>query len=185
MTKTSANSDIQDFPLRYQVYQRRLLSSFQDDAKNENVGQDTRSQDGKDDEYKQGKDLKISESKTNNFIGFARNYNMHNMGKTIGELHALLIKYEKDLPKKAATPQVMAIQCGRIQKANKKSLNAKGKGKGKGKGKDKNYIPKPKNPKPYAKEHPTKDDACHHCKKVGHCKRNCPAYLAELIKKKK
>ncbi|GJS30163.1 retrotransposon protein, putative, ty1-copia subclass [Tanacetum coccineum] len=65
MTKTSANSDIQDFPLRYQVYQRRLLSSFQDDAKNENVGQDTRSQDGKDDKYKQGKDLKISESKTN------------------------------------------------------------------------------------------------------------------------
>ncbi|GJS71197.1 retrotransposon protein, putative, ty1-copia subclass [Tanacetum coccineum] len=32
---------------------------------------------------------------------------------------------------------VMAIQGGRIQKANKKSLNAKGKGKGKGKGKDK------------------------------------------------
>nr|GEV44484.1 retrotransposon protein, putative, Ty1-copia subclass [Tanacetum cinerariifolium] len=42
--------------------------------------------------------------------------------------------------KKAATPQVMAIQGGRIQKANKKSLNAKGKGKGKGK--DKSYIPK-------------------------------------------
>ncbi|GKC09164.1 retrotransposon protein, putative, ty1-copia subclass, partial [Tanacetum coccineum] len=87
--------------------------------------------------------------------------------------------------KKAATPQVMAIQGGRIQKANKKSLNAKGKGKGKGKGKDKSYIPKPKNPKPSAKEHPTKDDTCHHCKEVGHCKRNCPAYLAELIKKKK
>ncbi|GJV19160.1 retrotransposon protein, putative, ty1-copia subclass [Tanacetum coccineum] len=85
----------------------------------------------------------------------------------------------------AATPQVMAIQGGRIQKANKKSLNAKGKGKGKGKGKDKSYIPKPKNPKPSAKEHPAKDDTCHHCKEVGHYKRNCPAYLAELIKKKK
>ncbi|GJY11823.1 retrotransposon protein, putative, ty1-copia subclass [Tanacetum coccineum] len=35
---------------------------------------------------------------------FVRNYNMHNMGKTIGELHALLIEYEKGLPKKAATP---------------------------------------------------------------------------------
>ncbi|GKC61766.1 retrotransposon protein, putative, ty1-copia subclass [Tanacetum coccineum] len=55
----------------------------------------------------------------------------------------------------------MAIQGGRIQKANKKSLNTKG------------------------KEHPTKDDACHHCKEVGHCKRNCHAYLVELIKKKK
>ncbi|GJX44600.1 retrotransposon protein, putative, ty1-copia subclass [Tanacetum coccineum] len=80
------------------------------------------------------------------------------MGKTVGELHAMLIEYEKGLPKKAETPQ----------------------------GKDKQvYIPKPKNPKPSAKEHPTKDDTCHHCKEVGHCKRNCPAYLAELIKKKK
>ncbi|GJS95474.1 retrotransposon protein, putative, ty1-copia subclass [Tanacetum coccineum] len=95
---------------------------------------------------------------TSNFAGFVKNYNMHNMGKTIGELHALLIEYEKGLPKKAATPQ----------------------GEGKGKGKDKSVIPKPKNPKNMAK-----DDACHHCKEVGHCKRNCPSYLAELIKKKK
>nr|GEV54987.1 hypothetical protein [Tanacetum cinerariifolium] len=87
------------------------------------------------------------------------NYNMHNMGKTISELHALLIEYEKCLSKKAATLQVMAIQGGRIQKANKKSLNAKGKGKEKGKGKDK--------------------------PEVGHWKMHCPAYLAELIKKKK
>ncbi|GJY07096.1 MAK10-like protein [Tanacetum coccineum] len=32
-TKTLANSDIQDLPSRYQVYQGRLLASFQDDAK--------------------------------------------------------------------------------------------------------------------------------------------------------
>ncbi|GJU14804.1 retrotransposon protein, putative, ty1-copia subclass, partial [Tanacetum coccineum] len=52
--------------------------------------------------------------------------------------------------------------------ANKKSLKAKGNGKSNGKGKDKQvYIPKPKNPKPSAKEHPTKDDTCHHCKEVG------------------
>ncbi|GJW50284.1 RNA-directed DNA polymerase, eukaryota [Tanacetum coccineum] len=81
---------------------------------------------------------------------------------TVGELHAMLIEYEKGLPKKAETPQ-----------AN-------------GKGKDKQvYIPKPKNPKPSAKEHPAKDDACHHCKEVGHWKRNYPVYLAELLKKKK
>ncbi|GJT16434.1 retrotransposon protein, putative, ty1-copia subclass [Tanacetum coccineum] len=30
-----------------------------------------------------------------------------------------------------------------------------------------------------------KDDACHHCKEVGHWKRNCLVYLAELQKKKK
>ncbi|GKE99840.1 retrotransposon protein, putative, ty1-copia subclass, partial [Tanacetum coccineum] len=55
-----------------------------------------------------------------------------------------------------------------------------------GKGKDKQvYILKSKNPKPSAKEHPAKDDTCHHCKEVGHWKRNCLVYLAELIKKKK
>ncbi|GKE45300.1 hypothetical protein Tco_1472584, partial [Tanacetum coccineum] len=42
----------------------RLLESFQDDAKYEHVGQDTRSQGGKDDQDKQGKDLKISDIKT-------------------------------------------------------------------------------------------------------------------------
>nr|GEU36611.1 hypothetical protein [Tanacetum cinerariifolium] len=66
---------------------------------------------------------------TSDFAGFIRNYNMHNIRKTFGELHALLIKYEK--------------------------------------------------------EHPTKDGACHHCKEVGHWKRNYPVYLVELIKKKK
>ncbi|GKF08909.1 retrotransposon protein, putative, ty1-copia subclass [Tanacetum coccineum] len=75
----------------------------------------------------------------------------------------------------AATPHVMAIQGGRIKKADKKSQNAKGKGKGKGNEKDKCYIPKPKNYKPSAEEHPAKYDTCHHCKEVGHWKRNCPA----------
>ncbi|GJT02856.1 retrotransposon protein, putative, ty1-copia subclass, partial [Tanacetum coccineum] len=62
---------------------------------------------------------------TSDFTGFVQNYNMHNMGKTIGELHAMLIVYEKGLPKKAETPQVMMIKGGKIQKANKKSLKAK------------------------------------------------------------
>ncbi|GJZ57849.1 retrovirus-related pol polyprotein from transposon TNT 1-94 [Tanacetum coccineum] len=88
---------------------------------------------------------------------------MHNMGKTIGELHAMLIEYEKGLPKKAETSQVMMIKGGKIQKAKKKSLKAKGKGKANGKRNDKQvYIPKPKNPKPSTKEHPAKDDTCHH-----------------------
>ncbi|GJU15865.1 retrovirus-related pol polyprotein from transposon TNT 1-94 [Tanacetum coccineum] len=101
---------------------------------------------------------------TSDFASFVRNYNMHNMGKTIGELHALLIEYEKGLPKKATTPQVLAIQGSRVQNPNKKLQATKGKGKGKGKGKNKLvYAPKPKNTKPTTKEHPTKDDACHHC----------------------
>ncbi|GJW75016.1 hypothetical protein Tco_0134386 [Tanacetum coccineum] len=54
---------------RYQDYQdkdcqERLLASFQDDAKYEHVGQDTRSQGGNDDKDKQGNDLKISKLKT-------------------------------------------------------------------------------------------------------------------------
>ncbi|GJR57757.1 retrovirus-related pol polyprotein from transposon TNT 1-94 [Tanacetum coccineum] len=42
---------------------------------------------------------------TSDFAGFVRNYNMQNMGKTVGELHAMLIEYEKGLPKKAKTPE--------------------------------------------------------------------------------
>ncbi|GKC84690.1 hypothetical protein Tco_1140407 [Tanacetum coccineum] len=62
-TKTSTNSDIKDPSSETKLW-GRLLASFQDDAKYEHVGQDTRSQDGKDDKYKQGKDLKILELKT-------------------------------------------------------------------------------------------------------------------------
>ncbi|GJT91620.1 hypothetical protein Tco_1080465 [Tanacetum coccineum] len=50
-TKTSTQTLIYKiFLQRYQVYQGRLLASFQDDAKYEHVGQDTRSQGGKDDQ---------------------------------------------------------------------------------------------------------------------------------------
>ncbi|GJY46072.1 retrotransposon protein, putative, ty1-copia subclass [Tanacetum coccineum] len=89
---------------------------------------------------------------SNDFARFVRNYNMHNMGRRIGELHAMLIEYEKGLPKKAAKPQVLAIQCGKIQKPNKKPQAAKGKGKGKGKDKSKlAYAPNPKIPLPAKK----------------------------------
>ncbi|GJW13597.1 gag-pol polyprotein [Tanacetum coccineum] len=48
-TKTSAQTLIYKiFLQRYQVYQGRLLASFQDDAKYEHVGQDTRSQENGD-----------------------------------------------------------------------------------------------------------------------------------------
>ncbi|GJS60107.1 hypothetical protein Tco_0654891 [Tanacetum coccineum] len=62
-TKTSAYSDIKDNSLETKL-QGRLLASFQEDAKYEHVGQDTRSQDGKDDQDKQGKYLKISKLKS-------------------------------------------------------------------------------------------------------------------------
>ncbi|GKA87343.1 retrotransposon protein, putative, ty1-copia subclass [Tanacetum coccineum] len=40
---------------------------------------------------------------TKDFAGFVRNYNMHNMGKTIGKLHAMLIEYEKGILKRPDT----------------------------------------------------------------------------------
>ncbi|GKF87623.1 hypothetical protein Tco_0258500, partial [Tanacetum coccineum] len=48
---------------------------------------------------------------TSDFAEFVRNYDMHNMGKTVGELHAMLIEYEKSLPKKAKTLQVYIPTC--------------------------------------------------------------------------
>ncbi|GKD23105.1 hypothetical protein Tco_1224808, partial [Tanacetum coccineum] len=41
---------------------------------------------------------------------FIHNYNMHNMGKTIAELHAMLKLHEKGIPKKAETLAVLAIR---------------------------------------------------------------------------
>ncbi|GJV62010.1 retrovirus-related pol polyprotein from transposon TNT 1-94, partial [Tanacetum coccineum] len=63
-----------------QVYQGRLLASFQEDAKYEHVSQDTRSQGGKDNQDKQGKDLKILELKTSQKImTMAQDQRSHNM----------------------------------------------------------------------------------------------------------
>nr|GEV76368.1 retrovirus-related Pol polyprotein from transposon TNT 1-94 [Tanacetum cinerariifolium] len=61
--KLLVDSDKQDLPSRYQVYQGILLASFQDDVKYEHGGQDIRSQDGKDDQDKKDKELKISDEK--------------------------------------------------------------------------------------------------------------------------
>ncbi|GKE68642.1 hypothetical protein Tco_1526714 [Tanacetum coccineum] len=55
---------------------------------------------------------------------FMQNYNMHGMGKTIVELHAMLKLAEKSIPKK--TPIVLAIRQGQIQKP-KSQARCKGK----------------------------------------------------------
>nr|GEU54912.1 hypothetical protein [Tanacetum cinerariifolium] len=47
------------------------------------------------------------------------------------------------------------------------------------------YAPKPKIPPPPKREDPSKDSICHECGETGHWKRNCPQYLAKLLKKKK
>nr|GEY60309.1 hypothetical protein [Tanacetum cinerariifolium] len=63
-------------------------------------------------------------------------------------------------------------------------------GHGKGKGNmgyapnDMPFAPKPKTPPP-KKDNPAMDAICHQCGKIRHWRRNCPVYLAELMKKKK
>ncbi|GKE27435.1 hypothetical protein Tco_1442819 [Tanacetum coccineum] len=61
--KASVNSDIKDDSSEIKL-RGRLLESFQEDAKYEHVGQDIRSQGGKDEQDKQGKYLEISKLKT-------------------------------------------------------------------------------------------------------------------------
>nr|GEU51822.1 hypothetical protein [Tanacetum cinerariifolium] len=118
------------------------------------------------------------------YDGFVQNYNMHSMGKIVNELHAMLKLHEQTMPQSNA-PALNAIRAGKVQKGNKhkKSHSQKGaKGQNQGKGK---FVPKPKIPPPPKRENPAKDSICHECGKIGHWKRNCPQYLAELMKKKK
>ncbi|GJS55785.1 zinc finger, CCHC-type containing protein [Tanacetum coccineum] len=48
------------------------------------------------------------------FNSFVHNYNMHGMGKTVNELHAMLKLHEDTLPKKDANPALHAIRAGRV-----------------------------------------------------------------------
>ncbi|GJR87918.1 zinc finger, CCHC-type containing protein [Tanacetum coccineum] len=112
---------------------------------------------------------------------FVHNYNMHSMGKKLVELQATLKLHEKGILKKAETPAVLAIREGKIQKDNKKPRRANGKDKGKNK---LDYAPKLKIPPPPKRDNPAKDYVCHHCKEVGHWRRNYPSYQAELKKRK-
>nr|GEW84735.1 hypothetical protein [Tanacetum cinerariifolium] len=97
------------------------------------------------------------------------------------------------LPKKYVAATLHVIRAKRVKKNQKKKPHKAAKGNQR-KGKQKmgyapvsvqSFAPKPKNPPPPKKENPTKDAICHHCGEVGHWRRNCPVYLAELLKNKK
>ncbi|GJW58879.1 zinc finger, CCHC-type containing protein, partial [Tanacetum coccineum] len=123
----------------------------------------------------------ILNSLNKDYDQFVQNYNMHSMGKTIAELHAMLNLCEKGIPKKAETPIMLAVREGKIQKYKRKPRGAKGKDKGKNK---LAYASKPKISPPPKRDNPTKDSVCHHYKEVGHWKRNCPSNQVELKKRK-
>ncbi|GKF92112.1 hypothetical protein Tco_0278831, partial [Tanacetum coccineum] len=92
------------------------------------------------------------------FDSFVQNYNMHNMGKTINKLHAMLKLHEQTLPKNNI-PALHAIRAGKVQKGNNKhkkpqpQLVVRGKNQGNGKNKLA-YAPKPKIYHPPKREDP-------------------------------
>ncbi|GKD93189.1 hypothetical protein Tco_1373026 [Tanacetum coccineum] len=79
---------------------------------------------------------------------FVHNYNMHSMGKTVNELHAMLKLHEQTLPKNNA-PALHAIRAGKGE--NKLA-----------------FAPKPKIPPPPKREDPAKDSISHECGEIGH-----------------
>ncbi|GJT58047.1 hypothetical protein Tco_0993101 [Tanacetum coccineum] len=100
------------------------------------------------------------------FASFVQNFNMHGMGKTVNELHAMLKLHEETLPKKDANPALHAIRAEGFRKTRR--INA----------------PRGTTPPPPKKDNPAKDAIYHQCCEVAHWRRNCHVYLAELMKKK-
>ncbi|GJW33633.1 retrotransposon protein, putative, ty1-copia subclass [Tanacetum coccineum] len=90
------------------------------------------------------------------YDSFVQNYNMHSMGKTVNELHAMLKLHEETERQGYGNGHMMMLS---------------------------HLLPNLRiihHPKGY----PAKDAICHHCGEVGHWRRNCPTYLTELLKKK-
>ncbi|GKB34795.1 hypothetical protein Tco_0879737, partial [Tanacetum coccineum] len=114
--------------------------------------------------YVMPKELGVSlilNSLNKDYDQFIQNYNMHSMGKTLAELHAMLKLHEKGIPKNAETLIMLAIHEGKIQKDKKKPQGAKGKARGKNM---LTYAPKTKILPPPKRENPEKDSICHHYK---------------------
>ncbi|GKF86563.1 hypothetical protein Tco_0254390 [Tanacetum coccineum] len=98
------------------------------------------------------------------FDSFVQNFDMHSMGKTVNELHAILKLFEQTLTKKDLV--LHAIWAGKVQKMNNKQnkLQVDARGQNQGKRKSKFAIaPKPKIPPPPKRENPAKDSICHQC----------------------
>nr|GFA24572.1 hypothetical protein [Tanacetum cinerariifolium] len=106
-----------------------------------------------------------------------KNYNIHGMGKTINELHAMLKLHEQTLLKNNA-PALHVIRAGKVQKCNKhkkwqSQMAARGQNHGKGKN-NQAYASKPKIPPLPKRKYPVKDSIYHECGETRHWKRNCP-----------
>ncbi|XP_074382331.1 uncharacterized protein LOC141724198 [Apium graveolens] len=95
---------------------------------------------------------------------------MNKLDVILPELHNMLKTAESNFPSKKSS--VLLIGEGSNPKKRKRNPPKKKKKVGE------------KKPIPPKAEDPKNKAVCFHCNKVGHWKRNCKVYLAELKKKK-
>ncbi|KAL8114400.1 hypothetical protein AgCh_021310 [Apium graveolens] len=103
------------------------------------------------------------------FSQFVVNFHMNKLDVSLAELHNMLKTAESNFPPKKSS--VLLIGEGSNPKIRKRNPSKKKKV-----GEEKPVPPKAEDPKSKV--------VCFHCNKVGHWKRNCKVYLAELKKKK-
>lgn len=110
----------------------------------------------------------ILQSLNNNYAQFVMNFNMNEIEKSLTELLGMLRTAEGNMKNANPTTLMLMVSKG----------NAKGKWKGKKKIRS-NSVAKPNNPKQAKKPKGgfLKEGDCHFCRKSGHWKRNCHAYL--------
>ncbi|GKA42156.1 retrotransposon protein, putative, ty1-copia subclass [Tanacetum coccineum] len=121
------------------------------------------------------------------YDGFVQNYNMHSMGKTVAELHAMLKLHDQTQPKKEVAPALHAIRAGRIQKNQKKKSHKAAKGdqwKGKQRwdyalGHHKTLLPTPKSST--LEGNPAKEVICHLCGEVRASRKLKPGALSLYV----
>ena len=111
----------------------------------------------------------VLQSLPSSFSQFVVNFHMNKLDVSLAELHNMLKTAESNFPSKKSS--VLLIGEGSNPKKRKKNPSNKKKVGG-------------KKPVPPKAEDPKSKAVCFHCNKVGHWKRNCKVYLAELKKKK-
>ena len=111
----------------------------------------------------------VLQSLPSSFSQFVVNFHMNKLDVSLPELHNMLKTAESNFPPKKSS--VLLIGEGSNPKKRKRNPSKKKKvGE--------------KMPVPPKAEDPKSKVVCFHCNKVGHWKRNCKVYLAELKKKK-
>ncbi|KAL8089414.1 hypothetical protein AgCh_039025 [Apium graveolens] len=110
----------------------------------------------------------VLQSLPSSFSQFVVNFHMNKLDVSLPELHNMLKTAESNFPPKKSS--VLLIGEGSNPKKRKRNSSKKKKvGE--------------KTPVPPKAEDPKSKVVCFHCNKVGHWKRNCKVYLAELKKK--